>query len=114
MKLAFLPEKEGYAYDEGPFRSVLGTIPSPAPEVGKGQPNTFYVVKCSFIFERAEFDQFMAFFQQHETGITFEADLITAGAVLEEHKCKFEQESLRITNKGIVYYVSVTINALKV
>lgn len=114
MKLPFLPEKSGYTVAEGPFRSVESTVPAPVPIVGKGFPNTHNAISCNFILTEAEFPQFMSFYRDHETGITFEADLIADTGDLQEYKCKFEQQSLKVTNSALTYYVSVKILALKV
>lgn len=114
LKLPFLPEKAGYSYDEAAFRSVQSTIAAPGPSVGAGFANAHSVVNCSFIFTEAEFPVFMQFFEQYEVGTTFLADLIIDTGDLQEYKCKFETESLKITNRGVVYYVSIKILALKV
>jgi len=113
MKLQFLPEKNGYSLGEGDFRSDMGQTNAPSPTVGKAIPRTFFNVNCRFVLTADEFPQFMMFYQAHEWGAVFQADLILEAGELEECQCKFVQETLVVSNKGLTYYVDIQMFAAR-
>lgn len=109
MKLQFMPELDSYSVEEGDYRSFAEALNSPAPNVGKGFVNTPFAIPCKYILTEAEHKTFMDFFEAHMFGRSFEADLILDSSLIQECKCRFVYDSLKIANKGECYTINVIL-----
>lgn len=110
MKFIIPPESESYSAEFG--ESVIRTkLEGGLGRYRKDILNNSIGVTCSWKFDAIQYDYFMAFYRSvaDEGATSFEIDLILDASELIERTANFIPGSLKINQRGLTYFVSVTL-----